>query len=279
MWTKRSESWIRALVSIGAFVGWASTAAALTPIASADFSSDVTVELDATTFFHEDVAVDDLVTTTPAALGALPAAGDVDAYHLQGDGDQLLSFDITVELPGPVIAGPEDVVAYDGVGYAIVFDGSAEGLPPGVQVDALTEDANLVLSFDTTVELDGTTYTDEDLVEFDGASFSMHFDGSVEGVDTALDLDAAHALANGNLVVSFDGSGSVGGVDFDDEDVLEFDGVTWEMAYDGSVEHAALPAADLDAVHFVPEPGQLLSFAAGVAFLLGAPRRRASPRG
>ena len=257
----------------------APAAFALTPIGSADVSSDVTVVLDATTFADEDVAIDDFVAAVPASLGSLPAAADLSGYHLLSNGDQLLAFDITVDLPGGVIATPRDVVLYDGTSYSIYFDGSAEGLPVGVSVDAVAANGpDLLLSFDTTVELGGTTYADEDVVSFNGGAFAMMLDGSAVGLDPALDVDAVTWLdSNGHIVISLDGSGSIGGVDFDDEDALEYDfAATWEMAFDGSAEHAALAAADLDAVNFVPEPGPIAMVLTGAAFLVWARRRRSA---
>jgi hypothetical protein len=251
-------------------------AAGLTPIDSADLSPDVTVTLDSQTITDEDVASDDLPsgTITKVLLGALPEASDLSAYHALGGGGYLLSFDITVALAGDVTAHPGDVVRYDGAIYTIEFDASAESVPDGVRTDAVTMSAggNLVLSFDTTVALDSSTYFDEDLVEFDGASFSSFFDGSAAGLDSALDIDGAHVFGStGNLAISFDTSGSIGGVDFDDEDVLEYDptGPTWEMAWDASVERAEWEAgADVNAVYFVPEPSPLLMLAAGAGMLL-----------
>ena len=80
--------------------------------------------------------------------------------------------------------------------------------------------------------------------------------------------------------MSFDTSGQVGGVDFDDEDVLEYDvgGATWSMAYDGSAEHADWVQSDLDAVH-LPEPGGVVSLAAGLALVVGLRRRRRRSQG
>ena len=53
---------------------------------------------------------------------------------------------------------------------------------------------------------------DEDLVRFDGVTFSLFLDGSAAGVAGALDLDAVHHLdPNGHLLLSFDGSGTLGG--------------------------------------------------------------------
>jgi hypothetical protein len=102
-------------------------------------------------------------------------------------------------------------------------------------------------------------------------------DGSAHGVPVGADLDGADFLdANGHLALSFDVSGSVGGVSFDDEDVLDFDPVAdaWSERYDGSVRHAALAAADVDAV-FAPEPAAAALGAAVAATLSGLARARA----
>ena len=94
----------------------------------------------------------------------------------------------------------------------------------------------------------------------------------MEGIDEALDVDAAQHLGGPNWALSFDTSGSVGGIDFDDEDVLEYDGSAWTLAFDGSTQDPDWAAADLDAV-FVPEPAQCVMLVAG-ALTLGALRRR-----
>jgi hypothetical protein len=258
-------------------------AAALTPIDSADLSPDITVTLDSQTITDEDVAADSITsgTITKALLGSLPEASDLSAYHALAGGNHLLAFDITVALAGGVTTHPGDVVRYDGANYTIEFDASAESVPDGVGTDAVTMSAggNLVLSFDTTVALSGSTYFDEDLVEFDGASFSSFFDGSAAGLDPALDVDGAHVFAStGNLGLSFDISGSIGGVDFDDEDVLEYDPTvpTWEMAWDASAERTEWEAgADVNAVYFVPEPSQWVMLVGGIGLLGLFYRRRA----
>ena len=107
-----------------------------------------------------------------------------------------------------------------------------------------------MLSFDTAVAFAGFTAEDEDLVRVSDSSFSLFFDGSAAGVAPGLDLDAAERLSNGHLLLSFDGSGSLGGVSFDDEDVLEHDpdAGTWELAYNGSAERTLVGGANLDAV-------------------------------
>ena len=92
-------------------------------------------------------------------------------------------------------------------------------------------------------------------------------------MDTALDLDAGHDLGGGAYATSFDTAGEVGGIVFDDEDVLRFDGITWTVEFDGSTENSNWAAADLDAV-MVPEPSVGWMLFAGVPGLVAFARTR-----
>ncbi len=237
----------------------AGAAAAETPLDSVTSSPDVTVELGTTDelIADEDAALDEFAgSVVPVDLGALPAASDLSGYERLADGDALLCFDTTVELPGFVLAEPGDVVRFDGTSYSLEFDASLNGLPPGAFCDAVTVTSTgvLELSFDTTVSLPGSggqafTAADEDLVAVQGpALFALVFDGSAAGVPEEADLDGADALSNGNLGLSFDVSGSIDGIDFDDEDVLEYapDTASWSPLVDSSAEDLRWAAADLD---------------------------------
>jgi hypothetical protein len=232
---------------------------AATPLVQVRVSSDTTVSLDTAVADDENVAMDNLSGIVSLQnIGTIPAEADLDAYSVRPNGDQLLSFDTTVLLPGGVTARPGDVVRFDGATYSIDFDAASHGVPDGVNVDAVAVYGSaLLLSFDLAVDLNGVHFDNEDLALFDGVAFSMFFDGSAAGISPGLDLDAADYLdCNDHLLLSFDGSGTVGGVAFDDEDVLEFDRAgTWQMAYDGSAQHAGWSAADLDALHATVDLG------------------------
>jgi uncharacterized repeat protein (TIGR01451 family) len=250
-----------------------------TPLAWIAVSPDVAVELGGVSVDPEGVAMENLLgLVVPTSLGDLPTGVNVTAYHLFANGDQLFSLDGPALLVGSLSVGREDVVRYDGSSYTLEFDGGASGVPGGAGVDAVsTVGGDLLLSFDTTVTLGGVTASQEDLVRFDGSVFTLFFDGSGAGVPQGLDLDGAHNLGGGHvaLELSFDASGSLPGVEFADEDVLEYDLATgsWEIAYDGSAQHADWEGANLDAVA-VPEPDVLLMLVASVAGLLVLGRKR-----
>jgi len=217
---------------------------------SLEFSADVTVTVGEETATDHDVIIDDLNgNTATASLGPLPEGVALAGYSVAADGDMLFSVDSTTVIGG-ITATPRDVVRFANASYSIALDGSAEGIPEGAAIDAVAIiDGDIAVSFDIAARLDAALVVgDEDLVRLQAGTFSILFDGSAAGVPDALDVDAAHVLENGHVLVSFDGSGSVGGVGFDDEDVLEHDGQAWQIQVDGSDAHAALAAADVAAI-------------------------------
>jgi len=254
----------------------------LTPVAAFatdEISTDITTDLGGTVAADEDV-VEDSGAGAPAkiALGTLPAAADVIGYSIATNGDILFSLDIASSLAGGVEVTPRDVVRYNGSVYSIEFAGADHAVPAGTKIDAIgLVSGDLLLSFDVTVELDAVTADDEDLVRLDSTQpdvWSLYFDGSAHGVPAGADLDGADVLdATGHLALSFDISGSAGGVSFDDEDILDFDpvGDSWTMRYDGSTHFASLAAADVDAV-FAPEPAAI-ALGAGAFLVMLAVRR------
>jgi hypothetical protein len=189
-------------------------------------------------------------------LGSLPPNVNLTAYHLLSNGAQLLSFDSAIQLPGLSLVESRDIVRFDGTNYSLQFSGAGNGVPPGVRIDAVTvaQDGNLVLSFNSAVDLAGIVADRRDLLLFRNGSWSLFFAGALAGVASDLDLDAADLLSNGHLLLSFDGSGSVGGVAFDDEDVLEYapESNTWRMFWDGSTRQASFVVANLDAFCVIP---------------------------
>jgi hypothetical protein len=265
---------------------------ALPALAAEEISTDVTVVLDGTLAADEDVVEDAASAVAKIELGALPAAADVIGYSVATNGDVLFSLDVSARLPGGVDVTPRDVVRWDGSVHSVELRGASHGIPAGAQIDAIGMiEGDLLVSLDVTATLSGVTADDEDLVRLDSTQptqWSLLFNGSAHGVPAGADLDAADVIDDGapaasaRLALSFDVSGSVGGVAFDDEDVLELATAsgTWSKRYDGSSAHAALGAADVDAV-FVPEPGAaVLALAATLALaaLRGSAASPAAPR-
>lgn len=186
-------------------------------------------------------------------LPGLPANADLIAWHLRPGDIALFALDTAVDLPGAIRAFVGDVIAFDGVDYSIVWRASDEGLPDGVMTDAISEvDGDLALSFDVAVQLNGVVVEDEDLVRFTGGGPVTVFDGTALRVDASHDVDAATWLDRdgGRWFVSFDTSGEVDGLRFNDEDVLVYNVTTdqWEFFVSGGIVSSM---ADLDALHAI----------------------------
>ena len=247
------------------------------------FAADVTVELGTVgpaTVSHDRVASDNgagAVVTLPGMFPGIQATAEIAAFEISESPSfgRLLVLDTATALPGLPAgspAEPRDVVRYDPgtATYSTIFDGSAHSVPDGAAIDALASAGEqLLISFDTTVTLPGAgTVDDEDVVTFSAGTFAMFLDSSsVEGLPSELDLDAVHMVGL-TLLRSFDGSGSVGGVAFDDEDVVALDilNTGYAMYFDGSASDPAdWPAADLVAL---PEPGVGLTLFTGAVALV-----------
>ncbi len=239
-------------------LGLAGTVRAATPLTALRYAADITVDLSDTILTPAEVGEDDLAGMVATVdVGELPADAHIDAYLPLDDRSQLLSFDTAVRLPG-LVPNAADVVRYANGSYSLAFDAAAAQIPEGVNVDAVAMfNGDLLLSFDTAVQLDGVTFEDEDLARFSRGSFAPFFLGASSGVPPDLDLDGAQVLSSQRLLVSFDGSGDIDGIEFNDEDVLEYDSGSgvWEMAYRGSVHHPGWTAGDLVALHaFIAGP-------------------------
>ena len=232
-------------------------------------SPDITISVDSQAVADEDAVLRGSAPTAVEDLGPLARPTDLQALDLEDGGGALFVLDITSTLGAAGTVGPRDVVRYDGANYSLEFDGAANGLPPGSRIDALsqTSEGDLLLSLDVTVFIDAPhaavafTAADEDVLRWSAADgFSLELDASAAGVPQALDTDSLHLIeASQNLLLSFDTSGQVGGVNFDDEDVLEYDpdDGSFELSVDATAGAADWAAADLDAFHAVRSCGAL----------------------
>lgn len=234
-------------------------ARALTPLVALRVSPDVAAELGGTTLADEGLGEDDLAgDMAPIGLGALPAEADLAAYHLLGDGDQLLVFDAVVTLPGPLAVGPADVVRFDGATYTLELAGASAGIPAGARIDALAAApvGGFLISLDVDADLGGLAVDDADLVRVGAGAAALWLAATDAGIPAELDVDGLQLLPNGHLLLTFETGGTILGLDFADEDVLELDplGPSWELAFDGDAAHAGWVAADLDALWALAGP-------------------------
>jgi hypothetical protein len=141
----------------------------------------------------------------------------------------------TVNLKGQVFEN-EDVAAYNPrTGqWTKYIDGSDLGLAAN-DLDAVhvNDDGSVLFSLSTDVNLDGFGFVDDaDVIRFvptstgetTAGSFERYFDGSDVGLNVNTeDVDALSIDANGDILISTNGSYSVTGVAGTDDDILRFD--------------------------------------------------------
>lgn len=191
------------------------------------------------------------------------AAVESDLPDVPGCGGPAELYYFSSKAPGTIdgIAfGDEDVLVYDRslCEWSLYFDGSAAGLPGPADVDGLEigPDGALYLSFVQTIVVPGIAgkVDDSDIVRYDGAAFTLWFDGSLFGLKTdAEDVDAVAFDADGRLIISTLGNYSVPGAGAGgDEDLLRFDNPAWTLVFDGS-HSAGLTKEDIDGAAWLPD--------------------------
>lgn len=127
-----------------------------------------------------------------ATAAGLPHGVRTDSVSL-APGGLLLSFDTDVALVGGLTVADEDLVRWDGAMFQPAFDGSAHGLDTALDIDAAQDQGGgtFLLSFDTNGVAGNIPFGDEDVLHFDGTTFTQAFDGSAADPDwVAADLDA-----------------------------------------------------------------------------------------
>ncbi|MCK6545323.1 hypothetical protein L6R52_05595 [Myxococcota bacterium] len=157
------------------------------------------------------------------SVRGVPTTVDVDAFHVNADGSILMSFDATVTVGG-VAADSQDIVRWvpSTNTWSMYFDGSDVGLTTiDEDIDALAilADGRILISTLGAFSVTGVTGEDEDIIAFTptttgantAGTFAMYFDGSdvALGGVANLDVDAITIAADGSLLISILGAGTV----------------------------------------------------------------------
>jgi predicted outer membrane repeat protein len=154
---------------------------------------------------------------------------------------------------GGVASADEDILAFDGKNWSLLFDGSDVGVAsPDLFAFTIVDARTILMSFSTNVTINGIAATPQDVLRFDATSlgsttsgaWSLYFDGSDVGLSaTSESIDSLTLLPDGRLLISTTGDPSVPGLTTGrDEDVLAFRPTalgsstsgTWSLYFDGS---------------------------------------------
>jgi len=123
---------------------------------------------------------------------------------------------------------------------------------------AVPDTSHMIVSTSGSAVLGGLSFNDEDLADYDSISAIaiMYLDASTifSGDE---DLDATHILENGHIVLSTNNAAQIGGLSFQNEDLVDYDPIagTATMLFDGS--NIFNGNEDIDAV-YVTDSGSIL---------------------
>lgn len=148
---------------------------------------------------------------------------DLTGYHRN---QNLFVIDTARNIDGTLVRA-SDVYTTTPGSPPIRFDGRANALPAGVNLDAVTIDpasGDLVFSFDRSVGA-SPLFRRADLVRWNGSVYSHFFQGTM--LPPAADINGAHILDSGNILMTFESGitvpGSGGSFYVRDDQVVEFD--------------------------------------------------------
>lgn len=161
----------------------------------------------------------------PYLIGPTTDGMDITGYHRE---PRLYVIDTASNLDGTLVRASD--VASDGNVLSdptILFDGRANALPAGVNIDAVTIDpgsGDLVLSFDRSVG-SSPFFRRADLVRWNGSTYQHYFQGTM--LPVSADINGAHILDSGNILMTFESGimvpGSGGSLYVHDDQVVEYD--------------------------------------------------------
>ena len=195
--------------------------------------------------------------------GSLPAEVNVDAVSLLDGGTVVISLSEDAVLGGNPYAD-EDLIGWDGITFSMWWDGSAAGLPPEVNHNAVHIISALPVTFLFSLEEDAVLpgaglVADEDMLMFSGATFSIVLDGSVEGIPAEAGVDAISLASDAPPLVfllSLDCAAVIAGTVYDDGDILNYYEPTSAFSLFMDASAQGIPEeVDVDAVAFLPPEG------------------------
>ena len=168
-----------------------------------------------------------------------------------------LSPDVTAPIK-LLAVDDEDVVTDDFGAVGTLVD--LGPIPAAADVDAYhaLPGGDALFSLDTTTTLSTVTAGPADVIRYSAGSYTVEFSGAAAGVPDGVNIDAL-TVSNGDLVMSFDVTTELGGVVYEDEDLVRFVSAGFSMFLQGA--SAGIDASlDVDGVHELANGRLLLSF-------------------
>jgi hypothetical protein len=147
---------------------------------------------------------------------------------------EMIALSTDTAAPGSTLGGVTfsngTVVRYDTVAGTATTIFAEANFTGSENIDAfdLLPNGHMILSTISTATLGGITFSDGSLVEWDPVNLtaSLFFDETTfDGAGSNKNIDAVSVLPNGHILISTEGSHSLGGLSFLNGDVVEWDPV------------------------------------------------------
>lgn len=193
-------------------------------------STDSAATLGGLNFDDIDLAEYDPVTSTATLYfdgSTTTLTPDIDAIHVLANGHILMSTKDDTTFGG-LNFQDGSLVDYDPTTdvATLYFNETAFGSDEDIVSVYVMANGHLLLSTDSDANLGGLNFTDNDLIEYDldTDTATLYFDGSTTTLIS--DIDAVHVLDNGHLLLSTKDDASLGGLNFKNGDLIEYDQAT-----------------------------------------------------
>ena len=226
-------------------------AAAPGPLELWQVSADIPITPAGALLLDHVPGVDSGAGPLPFPISGIPEVADLAALDSSDPLQTLLCLDVPVALsPSGAISQIGDVLGWDGIHLTRVFDSAAVGVPAGIGCDAVARSGpDILISFDTAVSL-RDWLGPADVAIWNGVILLRSFDATATGLPTTANVDALTEGPGGTLWMSLDTGGSVQGINYADEDVLEYQpgSGNWSVVRRLGDDSTRWGAADLDAL-------------------------------
>jgi hypothetical protein len=201
---------------------------------------------------------------------------EIDAVHVLSNGNIILSTAGDATLGG-LTFGNGDLIEYNpttDVGTLYFSESLFVGGDEDIDAVHILDNGNIILSTAAASTLGGLSYSEGDLIEYNPTTdvATLFLDGNL--FDGSENIDAAHILDNGNIILSTEGAATLDGLTFANGSLAEYNPTT-DIATLYFAESLFSTNANVDAVYVttLPEPTTIILLGLGSLIFAGCKRR------
>jgi hypothetical protein len=145
-----------------------------------------------------------------------------------------LSTDIPVDIGGSSY-DERDIISFKNSAFSLYRSGSTYlGVSAGVNIVAFgLSGGDILFSVDVPTDLGGNSYTERDLISYNGSTYAKLLDGVAAGIPEGARIDAATVLGDGSIVFSLDVTAELEGITYDYRDLIRYSASTFSLYFDG----------------------------------------------